>query len=72
MTGTHSRPSHMWNDGRVPEWTRHAHHELLAEHLDQVATLDRPGSKLASITERLDRLEQPTDPQQSSNIGLEL
>lgn len=43
---------------RIPEWSQRAHHRLLGEHLDQLATGGRPreGPPLDHISARLDRL----------------
>jgi hypothetical protein len=46
--------------GRVPQWTRDTHERLLDTHLEQFDDIARHQANVASITARLDRIQNGT------------
>jgi hypothetical protein len=56
---------------RLPGWTQATHERLLGAHLDGIAARDSHSARVADITTRLDRLEQPhtTQPTPSQALG---
>ncbi|HXH59446.1 hypothetical protein [Iamia sp.] len=54
---------------QLPDWSHRAHDRLLTEHIDQLArTPAAPTQAPPTITERLDRLQQPPAPHRSSPV----
>ncbi|MCB0951179.1 MAG: hypothetical protein KDB13_00310 [Microthrixaceae bacterium] len=46
--------------GRVPQWTRDTHERLLGTHLEQFEDIAQHQANVASITARLDRIQNGT------------
>jgi hypothetical protein len=55
---------------RVPEWTRATHERLFGAHLDGLAGVSERDARIASITARLDRLQQPSGRGAERTTGL--
>lgn len=56
---------------RMPEWTRTTHDRLFGAHLDGLAGRSNRQAKIASVTARLDRLQQPTSRGTQPATGLD-
>jgi hypothetical protein len=55
---------------RVPEWTRASHERQFGAHIEGLAGVSERDAKIASITARLDRLQQPTGRGAERTAGL--
>jgi hypothetical protein len=56
---------------RLPEWTRATHDRLLGAHLDGLASTTEHQARIAGITARLDRLQQPAGQSVGTAAGVQ-
>jgi hypothetical protein len=56
---------------RLPKWTRATHERLFSAHLDGLTVNDQRHARIATITTRLDRLQQPTGRQPDQPTGFQ-
>jgi hypothetical protein len=56
---------------RLPEWTRATHERLFGAHLEGITRTDEHQARIATITARLDRLQQPAGRGPDQATGLQ-